>query len=100
MVETSGAFYYQLPWYRQIWQLLGFGECSNPNPWPDEMEGMAPAYLATNTLIHLDFWDRLRILLSGKAMVAASTKTDVIVKRAVSASNTSVLSPTYKIPKQ
>lgn len=80
----------------RFWSRLGFGTCANPNPWDEEMEGFAPSYLAVNTVAVFDVWDRLKILISGKVMVAASTKTDVIVHTAISASSVSVLPPNYK----
>ena len=83
----------------RIWLALGFGACSNPNPWPDEMPGFAPAYVTVNTIAVLDWRDRLRVLLSGKLMVAASVKTDVMVGKAETASHVSVLPP-YSSPRR
>lgn len=77
-----------------IWNRLGFGTCDSrleDNDFPD----MAEAFISTNVLVHFDIIDRLRILLSGKVMVAIATKTSVICEKAISTSNTSVLPPTY-----
>lgn len=82
----------------RLWTRLGFGECANPDPWPEEMEGFAESHLCINTISHFDFWDRLKILISGKVMVAASTKTDVTVHQAISASSVSVLPPNWRAP--
>lgn len=79
-----------------FWQRLGFGECSEH--WMEDVEGYAPAYLATSTITFLDWRDRLRVLISGKVMTASATKTDVVVARATTKSRFSVLPPNYRSP--
>ena len=81
-----------------LWQRLGFGTCLPPNMDDlEDAEGFAPAYLETGVINVLDRWDRLRVLISGKVLVVVATKTDVIVKRAVSRSNVSILPPDYPV---
>lgn len=50
-------------------------------------------YLRTHVQLHLDWTDRLRLLVSGIADVKITTYTDVEVKDATSLSSFSVLAP-------
>lgn len=77
-----------------IWHRLGFGECSAPRLEDKDYPGMAPATLQTRVLIHFGWSDRLRLLISGNAMVHTSHKTEEPIEgRVVSTSAVSVMCP-------
>lgn len=62
-------------------------------PIPEDLEGFAASYMVTGVVAHLDWKDRLRVLVSGNLRVEIQTKTDVIVTTMVSTSLMSVLPP-------
>ena len=66
----------------------------------EEEPGFAPGALITDTVAHLDFLDRLRVLVSGKVRIEVSTKTDVLVKKSKSMSAVGVMPPSYPLPGQ
>jgi hypothetical protein len=92
---THGAFFYDPPWYKRIWQILGFGECHAPMH--EQHDDFAPGALITVTRTHFDMGDRFRILLSGKIMVKSRSQTNVTVDFARTNTAVSVLPPTAKI---
>ncbi len=59
---------------------------------PEEAEKLL-GWIATDVCIHLSFWDRVRLLMSGKALVRVRTRTDAEVKEAISGSSFEVLPP-------
>lgn len=88
------------------------GACvsSDPRPWwlrlihnrfprtplaipEDDIPGYAPSYMMVTTEAHLDWKDRLRILVSGKCRVDTRIYTDVTVNRSQSESCFMVLPP-------
>ncbi len=78
----------------RLWSKLGFGRCFIPAPDDDNPEPWcAPGRLVSVTIADIDWRDRLRLLISGRAMVFMSTQTDVAVNVARSESKFSVLSP-------
>ena len=82
-----------------LWDRLGFGHAYARLEDEDYPE-MAEAFLHIDSYVHFDWKDRLRILLSGKVMLAVATKTNVFVEKAISVSSVKVLSPTYSMRKQ
>ncbi len=68
-----------------IWQRLGFGTCLAPD--------VEPPRLATRIILVLDWRDRLRVLLSGRIMVAVGVEIDEPVRAKASLSRMSVLPP-------
>lgn len=85
----------------RIWRTLGFGMNSRMDmvDWRCEEEpDFAPGALITDTVAHLDFLDRLRVLVSGRVRVEVSTKTDVLVKKSKSMAAVGVMPPVYPIP--
>lgn len=91
--ETGGGAFYAVH-HPTIWQRLGFGRCRAPRPEEDEYaEGFAPSWLVTGVVCHLDWRDRLRVLVSGNLHVECALKTDVVVERSRSTSAVSVLPP-------
>lgn len=78
----------------RLWSKLGFGRCFVPAPDDDNPEAWcAPGRLVTVTIADICWFDRLRLLISGRAMVFTSTQTDVVVNVARSESKLSVLAP-------
>lgn len=77
-----------------IWQRLGFGRAGQE--YFDDLEG-DPRYcesrLVTETVVHLDWKDRVRLLLVGRLHVVTCSKTDVPIERAVSRARASVMQP-------
>lgn len=87
----------------RIWRVLGFGMSNRIDmvDWRCEEEpGFAPGALITDTVVRLDFLDRLRVLFGGRLRIEISTKTDVLVKKAKSLSAVGVMPPGYKMPGQ
>lgn len=83
-------------WHR-IGQLLGYGDCSQPNFENDPYNiGYAESQLETVVFVHLDVLDRIRLLLTGTLVVRTSTKTDTIIMKSYSKSETSVLPIGYR----
>lgn len=79
-----------------IWHRLGFRRHFDEAlfDWRnDPMEGFAEGAVTTNINVHVSFMDRLRILFSGHVEIAAYTKTNVNVDRAVTRSEFAVLPP-------
>jgi hypothetical protein len=68
-----------------VWYKLGkFLFPYSPRP---HIEGDERTYLTTNIYIHVDWLDRLRLLISGKAHIVVVTYTDIEVKEAESVSS-------------
>ena len=92
---SGGAFYAKPTWRERLKNWLGFGwqsslalmdwRCQEPEL------GFAPGAMITETHIQLDWGDRLRLLLTGHCAIEVSTKTDVIVSKALSRSRFAVL---------
>lgn len=75
-----------------LWRWLGFGRCRAR--WEDdEAPDYAEGYLAADVFTHLDWKDRLRVLVSGNMMTSVAIKTDCLVKRSLPKSKVSVLPP-------
>lgn len=88
---TQGSFKKFKP---TIWHRLGFGECRAPRPDSEEyLEGFAPSWLIVGTRIHLDWKDRLRMLVTGNLMVECAVKTDATISKSQASSAVSVLPP-------
>ena len=76
------------------WERLGFGECHAPRPdIPEDDPEFAASVLIVTTRVHLDWKNRLRMLISGDLMVDHAIKTDVPVGRSQATSAISVLPP-------
>jgi hypothetical protein len=77
-----------------IWHRLGFGEVSAPRPEEDEtIEGYAPSWFIVGTRVHLDWRDRLRVLITGNLMVESAVKTDAVINKSYATSAVGVLPP-------
>ena len=80
---------------RGLWERLmskAFPRSKLPIP-EDDRPGFAPAYLLVYVEAHLDWRDRLRMLVSGKCEVQVRIYTDVAVKRTFIESRYTVLKP-------
>ena len=67
-----------------------------PQSWLDpaeEQPGMAAGELSTDIYIEVSIIDRLRLMVSGKAVVRVRTQSDVPVNKAISRSTFSVRHP-------
>lgn len=90
--NTGGAFY--APDTRTLWQrLLSRLFPSRPRPHLEDEVGMAPGYIRTEIVVHLDWLDRLRVLVGGKVHVSTSMRTDVNVIKVYSESAVWVEAP-------
>ena len=76
-----------------LWERFGFKDCGAPDLRDEDFPDMAQCRMVTDCIVHLDWPDRIRLLISGKLRVAIAHKTDVIVGRCVSKSNVSVMRP-------
>lgn len=92
MTDAQGFYMeYRPPWRERLWRKLGFGHAFVERP--DD----APAgYLCTKTYIHLDWKDRIRVLISGGMCVEVVSVTDVVVATATSTSAAGVLAPGWR----
>lgn len=77
----------------RIWLALGFGMPAYLDMDDLDQPGWAPAYLESSTFIKFDWRDRLRVLVSGRVYVCCKSKTDVVIGRAITRSQVSVLAP-------
>lgn len=86
-----------------IWNRLGFKYSWDENlfDWrnaePVESDWFVPGTLNTETIIHVSFLDRLRLLVSGKCAIDCYTRTNVTVGRAESRSKFAVLPPSTSV---
>ncbi len=78
---TGGAFYARQPLLDRIWSRLGFGHAYAAHPEDEDHPEFSEGHIVTDTISVLDWFDRLRVLVSGKVMVQTVTKTDVVVSR-------------------
>jgi hypothetical protein len=78
----------------RFWRRLGFGvaHCKRPD---EDREGFAPGYGCSEVYLWLPWRERLRVLISGKAMVEMLHQTDVMPGRWESVSAFKVLPPNY-----
>ena len=77
-----------------LWERMGFGTCRAPRPSEmEEAEGWAESWFIVVTRAHLDWKDRLRLLISGNLMIDHAIKTDVPIGRSQATSAISVLPP-------
>jgi hypothetical protein len=74
-----------------LWGWLGFGLTHTQRPENDDAQ-----YMITNVFFHLDWKDRLKIALSGKAHVQIVIETDACVRRASSRASVRALPPFWK----
>lgn len=89
---TGGGFYARDG--RPMWmRLLSRLFPSRRPDIPDDLEGWAPSYMQTHVVVHMDWQDRLRVLVSGKVHIQTNTKTDVTVGRMESWSTVHVEPP-------
>lgn len=90
--ERPNAFY--APYRPTIWERLGFHDAHAPRPDEQELaDGWAPSWFIVRTGVHLDWRDRLRVMISGNLRVEQVIKTDVEIKRSDAASAVGILPP-------
>lgn len=89
---TQAYFQMYRPTRRErLWSWLGFG-VAHLSP-PEDSERWANSYITNVVTTHLDWRDRLRVLVSGKVRVKSFIKTDVYVERSEAESVFGVLPP-------
>lgn len=90
--ETSGAFCveYTPTFKERFWRALGYH--SRVPEFPPEAPQLN-GWIMTNVEVHVDFADRLRLLVSGEAKIRIETRTSVPVDHAISASSFEVKAP-------
>ncbi len=83
----------------RFWRRLGFGFRSDTglfdwrNEEPKDGDWWVIGAISTTTVVHVSFLDRLRLLVSGRAYLEESTRTNVEVERAETRSAFCVLPP-------
>ena len=101
MVERvqDGHVYYKLPtFWERLWQRLGFHGARALRPDEDELkEGWAPSWFIVETLVHLGWLDRFRVLVSGNLHIDHAIKTDVPIGKSYSTSAVGILPPNTKM---
>lgn len=78
--KNKSAFYYEPSLWNRIWMRL-FPHKARPFK-----EGDPRTYLTTNVHVHVDWADRIRLLVTGHAVLQVVTYTDVEVREAESIS--------------
>ncbi len=78
------------------WERLGFGRAFVPLDSFETDETDDVAAITTDSVLNLDWLDRIRVLVSGRVSVFSRIKTDVIVSRAETRSACRVLPPGAK----
>ena len=98
MDESHGAYYKPPTFWEKFWPRLGFHHAHAPRPDEDELKdnGWAPSWFMVETYVHLDWVDRLRLLISGKLHVEQSVKTDVVISKSSATSGFGILPPNTK----
>lgn len=96
-VNASRAYYAPEPFRVRFWRRLGFHWGHVPYQDDSEEEGWAPDSLIVETGVHLDWLDRIRVLISGNLHVGQRVKTDVSIGRSRAVSRVGVLPPGTKI---
>lgn len=92
--QTTETHAFYSPPKFSIWRWLGFGLAYAPRPEQlDEHPDWAPAWFIVSTQAHLDWRDRLRVLLSGNLSIDQAVKTDVPIARSYATSAVSVMAP-------
>lgn len=94
MSDQSGAFYQE--YKPTIWDRMGFRHQFDEalfNWRNDPLDGFVESAITTHVNIHVSFWDRLRLLLTGHAELTTYTKTNVTVDHAVTRSEFAILPP-------
>jgi hypothetical protein len=86
----SFAMEYQPNRLERFWRAMGY-HSAHPEL-PAEAENM-PGWCATDIRVRISVADRIRLLISGKAMVRVRTATDVRFDHAISASTFEVVPP-------
>jgi hypothetical protein len=82
-----------------FWRRFGFHWPYIPEYAVGEAEpGLAEGYLQSNVAIHLDWADRLRLLVSGNMVVMLKVQTDVAVSKMRSAVAHGILAPGEPLP--
>lgn len=81
---------------QRFWSWLGFGWAHVERP-DDDVPGLAPGYMMSETEMGLDWGDRLRVLVSGRLHSQVVTQTDVMPRRMVSTSAVKVLPPGVRL---
>lgn len=74
----------------RFWRAMGYH--SNHPELPPEADVML-GWVATDIRVHLDIFDRMRLLVSGKAMIRIRTATDAKFDHAISVSTFEVVPP-------
>lgn len=92
MVENGYALMVR-PWHARLWSRLGFGRPHVDRGEGEDWQGFYPGYMMTAVVAHLDWRDRLRVLVSGRVGVETLTRTDVLVQKCRSVSKTAILPP-------
>lgn len=81
--QSHGAYYAKPRFIWKFWRALGYGwrgpkDDTDRHEWSDlHEEGFAPYAFSTHVHFRLDFADRIRLLVSGRAEVEVRTKSDV-----------------------
>ncbi len=95
--NTSHAYYAREPFWGRFWRKLGFHWGHVPYLDDSEEEGWAPGSFIVETGVHLDWGDRVRVLISGNLHVGQRVKTDVLIGRSKAVSRVGILPPGTKI---
>lgn len=93
MTITHGMQAERLSKMQRLWRKLGFGARRAPEFPLYQRQRMAAGELTTLTTVHLDWRDRLRLILSGSMLVEARSITDVPVRSVLTNSAVGILPP-------
>lgn len=79
----DAAMYYQPTRMERIWRKLGFRYVRNDLP--DGIDVTHPGWMLTTAVFRFSFWDRVRLLISGKLHVDILQATSQQVDESVNA---------------
>jgi hypothetical protein len=93
-IESGHAYYAKPTIAQKLWIFLGFRKGHAPRPDEDELkDGWAPSWFCVETYIHLDWSDRLRVLISGNLHIDHAIKTDLPINKSNAVSAVGILPP-------
>jgi hypothetical protein len=90
MTIEAGCHIYTPTFAERFWRVMGY---RSHRPEMSETGEQLPFWIMTNVRLNVSFLDRIRLLISGKAIVRVEVRTDAAVARTESASSFEVERP-------
>jgi hypothetical protein len=100
MEDTSshGAFYHRPTFAERFWPSLGFRHAHAPSHDEDELgAGWVAGVFIVETYVSLDWFDRIRVLISGKLHIEQAVLADVVIGESRATSAFGILPPNTQL---